>query len=71
MLDSPYEKLISRRGMTRILHEIGFLEIEVTVINYLTPVLPRVLINFFEPIAARFARIFDPIACRYLYVAKK
>jgi SAM-dependent methyltransferase len=70
-LSSPYERILSRNEVTKALEEIGFLGIEASVLNYVNPVFPRVLIDFFEPIASRFPRVFAPIACRYFFAAEK
>ena len=70
-LGSPYERILSSNEVTEPLNEIGFLNIEVPVLNYFSPLFPQVFINHLESIAARLPRVFDPIACRYFFIASK
>jgi len=70
-LGSPYERILSSNEVTESLNEVGFLNIEVPVLNYFNPLFPQVFINHLESIAARLPRVFDPIACRYFFIARK
>lgn len=70
-LESPYEDILTRESWLNSLRRSGFADIDVSVLNYLIPVLPKTLLSGFDLFASRLDGVFSPIAWRYLFLARR